>query len=666
MGGSGWGFSQNNIGISTTGSIPNASAILDVSSTVQGILIPRLTDAQRQSLKDPATGLMIYNTTTNELNFYNGTGWQRVPGNIVSTTSAGGLGPGIGISINTTGNAAHPSAILDISSTDKGLLIPRTIPASVTAVTGLIIYNTTTNKINYYDGTSWQVLCDQFIDNNKGTGAISHGVAINATGAPPHPSAMLDIASTTQGLLIPRMTSAQRDAIQTPAQGLIIYNTTANRIEHWTGTAWYEWVYYVPATPGPITGSASVCAGASGLTYSISPVAGATSYTWTVPPGASIIAGQGTTSITVNFGSTSGNITVAASNGCGTSAPSTLSVTVITAPTGVSASANPNPVCAGSTLFLSGSGTGVTSWSWSGPGGFSSTLQNPSISGITAAGAGIYTLTASNSCGSATVTTAGVVVNPTPTSVSASATPNPVCTGNTLNLNGSGTNVTSWNWSGPNGFTSTSQNPTIPNVTSANAGTYTLQACNTCSCVTATTSVSVIPSGTYTVFVNDNFSSGVSGWIYSETPCSSGGQYTGGTDGTTGNPAPSLNISKNDCNAPCAGSFEARFSKTITFPTTVYQIQISFDWRASSNTSLSSVTNSGLTIIDNTNSTTIFSGCLSPCGGTTDTGWQSYTNTFTICNGTNSITVQLRTYDVWTATPWCKNNWWDNVVIQAR
>jgi len=51
------------------------------------------------------------------------------------------------------------------------------------------------------------------------------GVAINQTGAEPDPSAMLDITSTEKGILIPRITQAQRDAISNPATGLLIYQT---------------------------------------------------------------------------------------------------------------------------------------------------------------------------------------------------------------------------------------------------------------------------------------------------------------------------------------------------------------------------------------------------------------------------------------------------------
>ncbi|MFL5765171.1 MAG: T9SS type A sorting domain-containing protein [Bacteroidia bacterium] len=75
----------------------------------------------------------------------------------------------------------------------------------------------------------------------------------------------------------------------------------------------------VAAKPGPVSGDASICKNATGLVYSISAVTRATSYAWSVPAGASIVSGQGTTSVTVNWGSSSGFITVVAVNGCGNS-----------------------------------------------------------------------------------------------------------------------------------------------------------------------------------------------------------------------------------------------------------------------------------------------------------------------------------------------------------
>jgi hypothetical protein len=57
-----------------------ASSILELSSTTQGFLPPRMTTTQRDAIASPATGLVIYNTTTLAANVYNGTSWVGLGG----------------------------------------------------------------------------------------------------------------------------------------------------------------------------------------------------------------------------------------------------------------------------------------------------------------------------------------------------------------------------------------------------------------------------------------------------------------------------------------------------------------------------------------------------------------------------------------------------------
>lgn len=57
------------VGINNNGSLPAASAMPDVNSTTKGLLIPRMTLAQRNAIASPATALMIYQTN-NTPGFY--------------------------------------------------------------------------------------------------------------------------------------------------------------------------------------------------------------------------------------------------------------------------------------------------------------------------------------------------------------------------------------------------------------------------------------------------------------------------------------------------------------------------------------------------------------------------------------------------------------------
>lgn len=61
-----------------SGAAANTRAVLDLSSTTKGFLPPRMTTAQRDAISSPPAGLMIYNTSNNKLNFYNGTTWETV------------------------------------------------------------------------------------------------------------------------------------------------------------------------------------------------------------------------------------------------------------------------------------------------------------------------------------------------------------------------------------------------------------------------------------------------------------------------------------------------------------------------------------------------------------------------------------------------------------
>lgn len=71
--------------------------------------------------------------------------------------------------------------------------------------------------------------------------AFSQGVAINEDNTAADASSILDVKSTTKGLLIPRLTAIQKTAIATPATGLLIYQTDATAgFYYYNGTAWVQ------------------------------------------------------------------------------------------------------------------------------------------------------------------------------------------------------------------------------------------------------------------------------------------------------------------------------------------------------------------------------------------------------------------------------------------
>lgn len=88
-------FLNAQIGIGTI--TPNASAILDLSSTIKGFLIPRMQTSQRNLIINPARGLVIYNTTNNVLEAYSGPieapSWVGITGAKGGTGLTGAIGP---------------------------------------------------------------------------------------------------------------------------------------------------------------------------------------------------------------------------------------------------------------------------------------------------------------------------------------------------------------------------------------------------------------------------------------------------------------------------------------------------------------------------------------------------------------------------------------------
>jgi len=121
------GYAQVGIGTDS----PHSSAMLDLNSTEKGFLPPRISNRQRDAIENPATGLMIYNNSTNCINLFSGNYWEEICGiifpivgsfdasSIVHTGSlqASLLANGVSSSINYSGASGGSYESQTVNST---------------------------------------------------------------------------------------------------------------------------------------------------------------------------------------------------------------------------------------------------------------------------------------------------------------------------------------------------------------------------------------------------------------------------------------------------------------------------------------------------------------------------------------------------------------------
>lgn len=192
---SGTDAGRGQVGVGTLS--PDASASVDITSTTRGFLPPRMTSGERDAIVSPVLGLQIFNTDTFSLESYNGSQWQ-------------GLGLAGGWFELRHGTETH--------------LIFRSDTASYIAQNA--DDNITTRVIMYMEDTDGGAFRFTGGSNTMMVRTTTPSVSItNNDDLTVNASALLQLNTTTRGFLPPRMTSAERDAIGTPADGLMIYQT---------------------------------------------------------------------------------------------------------------------------------------------------------------------------------------------------------------------------------------------------------------------------------------------------------------------------------------------------------------------------------------------------------------------------------------------------------
>ena len=529
---------SGNIGIGTES--PNAA--VDIVSTTGGLLIPRMTTEERDLISSPATGLQIYNITTNCFNIWNGSSWGQVCPDCSFKPAPGNNGPiCAGLTLDLTVETI-PGATYSWTGPDgfSSNLQNPSILSATTAASGAYFVTVTLNGC-----TSQPIATVATVNPSLGPTSASYNnplcvnntLTFNATtipGASYTWSGPNNYFSNIQNPSIPNVQLSQAGTYYVVAtQGSCSSSSSVEVI-----------VLPVPAKPGTITGTSALLPPQTNVAYSVAPVSGAASYTWTYTGAGATINGQGSNSVTIDFacGSTGGNLAVTANNICGgASVPQTQSVMMNTL-------AQPGTVSGTSPVILPQSGiiysiaevSGATSYTWTVPVNLGNIVSGQGTTSITvdfACGAtgGVISVVADNTCGSS-------VARTFPVSIASLATPGTISGSGTITYPQTGVaysvpavpGATTYTWTVPSGASITSGQGSnsilVDYACGASSGNVSVTASNSCGSggtnsmsVTVTTGTPATPgaiSGTNTL------PAGVNGVTYSISPVSGATSYT--------------------------------------------------------------------------------------------------------------------------------------------
>jgi len=352
-------------------------------------------------------------------------------------------------------------------------------------------------------------------------------VSITNDNSAPDNSAMLDVKSSGKGLLIPRMNSTQRNAIVSPANGLVIYNTDCNELQYYKGTGWTSMINSSTLSP-PVATSASGLTTTSfianwnaffgAVRYHLD-VSTNSSFTNFVSGYNNLDAGNVTSySVTGLTCGTTYYYRVRAENACSVSLSSNTVTVNLVFPVSIAISASPsNVICSGtSATFTATTVNGGSSSSYQWYVGSTPVSTNSTYTSSSFANGNVVkcVLTSNASCVTGNPDTSNAVTMTVNTlsapAATVSASINPVFPGNATSLSVSGGSLgtgAQWRWySGSCGGTPAGTGTTI-SVSPTSATTYYARAegtCNTTACASVTVNLCVnrwvaVGTGTNTI-----------------------------------------------------------------------------------------------------------------------------------------------------------------------
>jgi len=293
---------------------------------------------------------------------------------------------------------------------------------------------------------------------------------------------------------------------------------------------------FVPTNISQLTGGTNtpVCGGNT-LTLSATSYSGAT-YLWAGPGG--FTANTAVVNRTNATAQMSGLYSLTVSSGNCTPVFFTYPVTVSNS--GLAGASSNSPVCGGANLTLQGSGPRGSSYLWTGPNGYSSRNGTEILVNAQPAQTGIYSLIVTiPSCGSLSFTTSVAVGSNL--NNSAITTNLPVCSGNTFKLTATPYPDASYDWAGPNGFTSFSSNDSLPAVTTLGSGNYSVIISTPgCLPVVRNVTATILPPLSVTASANSPVCQGNNLFFNSNQNTGVLFSWTGPNGFTSNSPTPSL------------------------------------------------------------------------------------------------------------------------------
>lgn len=276
---SGGGYFSLAVGIGVTS--PAASSVLDLTSTTKGFLPPRMTTTQKNAISTPATGLEVYDSTLNSLEFYDGTLWTGAwnrRGNIGASAANDFIGNRDNIDFNIRVNntlvakwssvesvsvgsgssaSGQASIALGVNALNSGIAaIALGYQSSVNGANNAIALgrlsqtnhegaftsqdysgsNAFTSSVNYQWKTKFNGGYRFMIGTTVPVDLVKIGVDAGKA---------LEVISTTAMFIPPVMTGAQAEAISSKTEGGMIYSTdgsgatiTSKGWWGWNGTTW--------------------------------------------------------------------------------------------------------------------------------------------------------------------------------------------------------------------------------------------------------------------------------------------------------------------------------------------------------------------------------------------------------------------------------------------